>query len=131
MGLFGLTVPQVLGLFFVGYVLLNALSFFLTWVIQILCCGFHQLLSRLASPASSPTKVTEKADSVCTDLLLTNSSLNNESDSGSSVSDACCCDCALRSSCSRPGASASASICSDYKPDQDILSMADLLVSRR
>lgn len=94
--MFGLSVYEVLGLFFVGYVLITALVFFLSWLLQIISCGFHDLLSKLSSGFAS----------------------------GSS-SDVLCCDCEHFSACCSGDVPGDSHVCDQFVPDARILGYSD------
>lgn len=59
MDIFGLSLGQILGLFFVGYLLLNFLFFCIEGFFQFLSWGFHKLLAKLAAAAPAAPAVTD------------------------------------------------------------------------
>lgn len=60
---FGLSVPQIIGLFFVGYLIINAFIFFLDWICHFIACGFHVLLSKFAGYMDSLNSSEDSSDS--------------------------------------------------------------------
>lgn len=55
MDIFDLSIGQILGLFFIGYLLLNFLFFCLEGFFMFLSWGFHKLLAKLAAAAPAPS----------------------------------------------------------------------------
>lgn len=63
---FGFSVGQVLGIAFLGYLLITALVFFLDFLGRCAACGFHMFLAwlaaRYAPTDSSPDDIISPAD---------------------------------------------------------------------